>query len=345
MIKNGPTGKVSDRTRAHNHVAENGPLVTVLICSYNAGEYLQRSLLSVLEQTYKKLEVILVDDGSTDGSVDFVDGIEDERLIVLRQENRGKPAALNRALDQMTGKYYAIHDADDLSHPTRIERQVEFLEREEDVAAVFCGHELLIGDRPYAPRFRAKNRAACKADIQSFRMPAHDPTGMYRVSMVRQIRYDIDLRIAQGYDYILRVGEQYPMAVIGECLYSYRIRWDSLTKGDPDKRVQYIKQVLRNACERRGLDFETHFRDRVQWPARNSAQENGLASAFIESVVDLRTAGRWWEAVRTGVACATLHPGDLKYYKPLIYTFLPIKVRQALRPSERTKPGSVGPAD
>jgi glycosyltransferase involved in cell wall biosynthesis len=118
------------------------PLVSVLIASYNAGEYLKPSLMSIFEQSYKRLEVILIDDGSTDGSIESITGLTDVRLQIIRQPNCGKPCALNAALDIMSGELFAIHDADDLSHPLRIERQVSRLMAEPDLAAVFCGHEL-----------------------------------------------------------------------------------------------------------------------------------------------------------------------------------------------------------
>lgn len=310
------------------------PLVSVIICAHNAGRYLRPSLQSVLDQSYQNLEVIVVDDGSTDGSTAFLDEVKDERVRVMRQENSGKSVALNCALDCIAGKYYAIHDADDLSSPLRFERQVEHLETEPDLGAVFCGHELLLENRRCAPRFRPKNCASCKADIETFRMPAHDPTVMYRTAMVKGFRYEPLLRIGQGYDYILRVGEQFPMAVIGECLYSYRIHQRSMTKTDPDKRADYILQVLERACERRSVPFDEQF-SREQWLRQNTSDDNGLAANFIESAVDLRDAGQLREAIRTGLLCAAQEPLHANYYKALAYVLMPERLRRVLRPSEQ----------
>src|SRR3954453_5720186 len=90
------------------------PLVSVVIASYNAGDDLRAAVRSVLRQTYQNIEVLLVDDGSTDGSVDrLVEQVTDPRVRVLRQENGGRAAALNRALQEIRGEFYATQDADD----------------------------------------------------------------------------------------------------------------------------------------------------------------------------------------------------------------------------------------
>src|SRR3954470_18479754 len=125
-------------------VAE-GPLVTVVMCVYNAGKYLRPSLLSIIDQTYRNLDILIIDDGSTDGCFNSVqDLLVDERVRVIHQANSTKPVAINRALDRIRGEFYAIQDADDISYPTRIERQVRALLNHPNLAAVFCGNELII---------------------------------------------------------------------------------------------------------------------------------------------------------------------------------------------------------
>src|SRR5262249_46667806 len=202
----------------------NPPLVTVVICVYNAGEYLRPSLLSIMEQTYRNLDILIIDDGSTDGCFESVqDLMADSRIRVFHQANATKPVALNRALDRVQGEFYAIHDADDISYPSRIESQVRALLNRPQLAAVFCGNELILNGRSMAPTFATKCEADCKLEIGAFRIPALDPTGMFRMSLVGHIRYEASLPIVETFDYILRVGEQYPMIVLGECLYGYRI--------------------------------------------------------------------------------------------------------------------------
>jgi glycosyltransferase involved in cell wall biosynthesis len=327
-------------SQGHPPKAE-GPLVTVVMCVYNAGEYLRPSLLSIIDQTYKNLDILIIDDGSTDGCFNSIqDLLMDERLRVIHQTNSTKPVAINRALDQIRGEFYAIHDADDISYPTRIEKQVRALLSKPHLAAVFCGDELIINGRFMAPVFAPKNEDACQAEINAFRMPAHDPTGMFRMSVVGDMRFEPSLQVAETYDYILRIGEVYPMIVLGECLYAYRILPNSLTRRAPTWRRQFEVEAFRRACERRGLPFEP---EDSRYRSHNSLLDNNIAAHFMRSVLDWRRSNRRLAALRTGWQCACLHPADPYYYKALVCAVIPPSVTSRLRrdflaiPLETTK--------
>jgi glycosyltransferase involved in cell wall biosynthesis len=116
------------------------PLVSVLICSYNAERFIEATLRSVLDQTYRDLEVLVLDNCSSDGTVGILDRIggEEPRLKLYRgKENVGAYGGLNYLLDRAAGKYIAIQDHDDIWHPDKVRQQVEFLE--ENSRYVGCG--------------------------------------------------------------------------------------------------------------------------------------------------------------------------------------------------------------
>ena len=116
------------------------PLVSVIIPVYNVLPYLREALDSVINQTYKNLEILVVDDGSTDGSGDVCDEyLSDHRVIVIHQENRGLSGARNTALDRMTGEYVAFLDSDDAFMPEMIEKMLEAMIRNRADAAM-CGY-------------------------------------------------------------------------------------------------------------------------------------------------------------------------------------------------------------
>jgi len=221
------------------------PLVSILISVYNAGDYLRPSVQSILSQTYSNLEILIVDDGSTDHCMDSIARLNDSRIRIMTQENAGRATALNRALEELSGRFYAIQDADDICHPRRIERQVQCMLENPDLAAVFTGYDIIVDGQRLAPRFTAKSAEQCRRENEQFRMPAHDPTGMFRLSIVMDMRYEPSLKVGAGFDYILRVGELHPMMVLGECLYSYRIHSSSTTRLDADRRKKMIRKVLR----------------------------------------------------------------------------------------------------
>jgi glycosyltransferase involved in cell wall biosynthesis len=315
--------------------AGGGPLVSIVMSVYNAGEYLRPSLLSMLNQTYRNLDIVIIDDGSTDGCFETVqDLLHDDRISVTRQANATKPVAVNRALDMIRGEFYAIQDADDISHPMRIERQVLALLSNPHLAAAFCGNELIINGRSIAPLFSPKTEEDCRADIDAFRMPAHDPTGMFRVSLVGNMRFDTSLPVAETYDYILRIGERFPIIVLGECLYSYRILSNSLTRRAPLWRKQLEVDAFRRACERRGMHNEP-LGETSDRKSRNSMLDNNIAAHFMKSVLDLRRSNRRWSALKVGWRCACLHPADLHYYKALAYALIPRGITSHLRPDFR----------
>ena len=302
------------------------PLVSILISVYNAGKYLRPSVKSIIDQTYTNLEIIIIDDGSTDGCMESIADINDARVRIISQQNAGKSVALNCALAVLSGEFYAIQDADDISYPTRIERQVQCMLENPKVAAIFTGYDIILNSRRQAPRFAAKSVQQCQQDIEKMRMPSHDPTVMFRTSMVSGLSYEPSLRVGQGWDYILRVGEKLPMMVFGECLYSYRYNFSSNTRRVFAKRKEKAQNVLKLACQRRGLDFseylssESDSREKSQY----REQETGIVPHFMESILDLRYADRTFEALRTALICLRLHFFDPYYYKPLAYFLAPM---------------------
>lgn len=300
-------------------------LVTVVIPTYNAGIFLRPAVDSILGQTYQELEIIIVDDGSTDASLATISDIRDERIQILRQANQGKAAAVNRALDQMKGEFWIVQDADDLSHPERVERQLATMNARPDVAAVFLCVELLVNDVSFAPQIIGKSAEECRRDIERLQMPAHDATGMYRVSMIHNYRIDPELRIGEGFDLIMRVGENYPIMVIDGCLYSHRLNLSSLTHRDPRFNVEQINLATKKACERRGLTYEKH---KAKLPKKRRHFKHRdfdtVVSYAVLSVRQHKQAGSFWEALRTAIFSARMHPMDPLYYKPLLLLMTPI---------------------
>ncbi len=110
--------------------------VSVLMAAYNAMPYLPEAVESVLGQTFRDLEFVIVDDGSTDGSGDYLDSLRDPRVRLIHQKNLGFAGGRNSGLAICEGEFVAIMDADDVSLPDRLERQVAFLQAHPEVGAV-----------------------------------------------------------------------------------------------------------------------------------------------------------------------------------------------------------------
>jgi glycosyltransferase involved in cell wall biosynthesis len=119
--------------------AASRPLVSVIIPTYNYGQYIGQALESIQSQTYRKWECVVIDDGSTDDTNRVVAhyAAQDERIRYIRQKNTGRSAARNNGLRNTTGRYVQFLDADDLIEPLKIERQVEYLEQHPEVDIVY----------------------------------------------------------------------------------------------------------------------------------------------------------------------------------------------------------------
>jgi teichuronic acid biosynthesis glycosyltransferase TuaG len=137
-----------------HHVEQ--PLVSVIVPAYNAEKYIKATIESALEQTYRNLEVVVGDDGSTDGTREIVQALaaRDPRVKYFSQKNAGQSAARNLAIAHAQGKYIAFLDADDLFLPTKLEEQVGYLEAHPDCGVSYCNiYHFFDGDPTHLYRF------------------------------------------------------------------------------------------------------------------------------------------------------------------------------------------------
>jgi len=104
------------------------PRISVILPTYNGEEYLQDALQSIFAQTYSDFEVIAINDGSTDQTPEILDSVKDKRLKVIYQKNHGLALSLNIGIRAATGEFIARQDQDDISLPTRFEKQVEYFD-------------------------------------------------------------------------------------------------------------------------------------------------------------------------------------------------------------------------
>ena len=114
------------------------PLISVVMSVFNTEMYLNKSIESILKQSYKNFEFIIIDDGSTDSSLSIILNYmkKDKRMVLISRENKGLPYSLNEGIDKSIGKYIARMDADDISLSTRLAEQIEFMEKNNEIGIV-----------------------------------------------------------------------------------------------------------------------------------------------------------------------------------------------------------------
>lgn len=191
---------------------------------FNTEKYVGEALNSILAQTFKDFEFIIIDDGSTDNSAKIIESFHDEKIKFIKNtENLGIVAARNTGLDLAQGKYIAVMDADDVSHPDRLEKQVKYMDENPD--CVICGSWI-----HFFPDAERKGKGRHKSEI-SFLDLIHGwclnhPTIMFRNS---DIRYDPSFPVSEDFDLYSRMIHFGKIHNIQEELLDYRWHGDNIS--------------------------------------------------------------------------------------------------------------------
>lgn len=205
---------------------ESTPFITVAMPVYNAGPHLRDAVLSIILQTYTHWQLFIIDDGSTDNALDSIRDIRDDRIRVLRDgDNKGLAARLNQAIDLAEGEYFARMDQDDISYPTRFERQVAALCNDAAldltcVRAVTISEDgEIVGYLPY----QLTHAEITASPWRGFHMP--HPTWMGRTAWFKRHRYSSDRPyFCEDQELLLRSYEASKFACVPEILFAYRLR-------------------------------------------------------------------------------------------------------------------------
>ncbi|HXW98294.1 MAG TPA: glycosyltransferase [Methanomicrobiales archaeon] len=224
--------------------ADNRPLVSAILPVYNGERYLAATLESLLGQTYPSIEVVAVDDGSTDRSTAILEEYRDRfggRLLVLTVPNGGVSRARNLGVERAKGAYVAFIDQDDLWLPAKVERQVEALARSGSRIS-FTNTAIIDGEgRTQSPRV---DRFPGGDTVNWFEKVLFDPlVAISSVMVERALFLEIggfspELRISEDYDLLLRILWREKPAVVDEPLLEYRVHRGSNTFLTPDSLLR-----------------------------------------------------------------------------------------------------------
>jgi glycosyltransferase involved in cell wall biosynthesis len=223
-------------------MTKSKPLVSVIIPVYNGEKYLAEAIKSVLAQTYRPIEVIVVDDGSTDGSADVAKGFV-PFVQCCFQPNGGTGAARNRGIDLARGSFFAFLDADDVWVKDKLTLQMAAFDANPDVDIVF-GHVKQF----HSPELdeSAKNRIRCPAEL----MPGHLPSAMLikRNAFFRVGLFETHWQVGQDVSWVLRAMEQrLNVIMLPDLVYMRRLHKNNkgITKRQfITQRVQILKASL-----------------------------------------------------------------------------------------------------
>lgn len=209
------------------------PLTSVIMSCYNAEQYLREAIESVLDQSFSDFEFILIDDGSTDATLEIIRTYErqDERIVVVEKENTGLAHSLNVGIGLARGKWIARLDADDLAMPQRFEEQINFLENRRGV--VLLGSDCFeidkFGREIKVHRYPITHRRFIRS-IERGKSPFPHSSVMYKTETVRKVGgYRIRMNGAEDVDLWLRLSEKGKIHCLNKPLIKLRKHNASIT--------------------------------------------------------------------------------------------------------------------
>ncbi len=206
-------------------MSESNPKISVILSAYNSQATLEASLNSILQQTYKDFEFIIIDDGSTDRSRTIIEEFarQDQRIIpIYNEENIGLTRSLNNGLAIARGEFIARADADDISFPTRFEKQIAFFEIHPEIGILSANFQVIddegnLGTKSNYPR----TDLAIRWHLL-FNCPFCHPCVMFRTALSINDQYDVTVPYSQDYEYWSRLMQFTRGANLDEVLLYYR---------------------------------------------------------------------------------------------------------------------------
>jgi len=227
-------------------------LVSVIIPAYNRAQYIQQTVESVLNQTYNPVELIVVDDGSSDGTLELLTEYGD-RLRLLTHENRvnkGQSASINLGMRYASGKYLAILDSDDYWAPNKLEVLVSFLEENPDVGLVYSnGYGVsATGEVLYEflPRDHRETNDPNRVLLNCYTLLPNN--SVVRKDVIDGVGvFEEAFRAAQDHDMLIRLAENTKFAFVPEFLFYYRRHPDSISAKNALSRWRNGFEILRRA--------------------------------------------------------------------------------------------------
>jgi glycosyltransferase involved in cell wall biosynthesis len=304
--------------------------VSVIMSVYNCEKYLRETIDSVLNQTLKDFEFIIVNDGSTDNTREILESYSDGRMHIVNQRNLGISRAKNRAIALSSGEYVAIIDADDIWLPEKLEKQVNFLDEHSDIGLVGTATSVIDKKKRIMGTLRiVESNEAIQDALLKDNCFSHSSI-MLRKSIFEKVDYyNEEFDYSLDYDLLLRISEHCRVWNLSEVLTIWRFNEEgvSVCKHSNQMRYALLARVL--AENRRNARDENLLANKARIIGR-AGRSSYKYSPFIQSILDAWNKSLLLSKAYYGSGCFCLKKGDMRlarqfYFSSLRCNFLYIK--------------------
>ncbi len=288
------------------------PLVSVVIAAYNAEAFISDTLESILAQTYRSFEVIVVDDGSDDRTAEIVRSYAelDDRIRLMQQANSGVAAARNLAIQHSSGQYIAPIDADDLWYPDRLEKHVRCLESADLSIGLVYSWSIYLDElgkiKSYSPFGQLGSVTGnVLAVLVFYNFLDNASTALFRRCCIETVgTYNSELKTCEDWDLYLRIAEHYQFAIVPEYLIGYRQYGGSMST--QCTTMAHFYELIMSQIYQRHPELPRAVR---QW-ANTAFYNNLMSKSYLAG--DYALMFRWLYRSLSGDFALLLRPGIYK---------------------------------
>lgn len=294
------------------------PAISVVMSVYNGEAYLRAAIDSILKQTFKDFEFIIVDDGSSDKTLSIIRSYHDKRIILITRENKGLVISLNEGIQKARGRYIARQDADDVSLPERFARQVHYFEGNE--GAVLCGtafDEIDVDGKTIQSVVVPIDDRVIRQELSARSTFAHGSV-MYRRDIALDAGgYSTKEFPAEDYGLWLRLADYGLLHNCPEALFRYRITVGSISRSKEKQQKKMTQLLQDNYCRHHSFSI---FRQCKAWRLMVAQDPTGVYLwahyRMLWDAAHRRKSSDRWKIMFIRLIIKIFKPCILLYYRP-----------------------------
>jgi glycosyltransferase involved in cell wall biosynthesis len=277
------------------------PAISVIIPAYNTQQTILKTIESVQKQTFSDIEIIVINDGSTDKTLEILQSLQDQRLKIFSYENSGLPVARNRGIDRATGEFISFIDADDLWTQDKLELQFAGLQQHPHAGVVYSWTAYFIDGQeevifPYAPVFFAGN-VYDKLLVSNF--IANGSNILVRSKAIKSVgEFEPTLKSCEDWDFYIRLAAKWHFVVVPKHQVLYRQSLNAMTSKVEIMEKEALR-VIERAYQAASPEYQSLKNQSLAWMYQYCTQQYLKNSNNFSGVNQARE--KLWKAIR-------LHP-------------------------------------